>query len=215
MSTLHALQSLLNHLTETTKCIKNESKLLEFIIRNKRNYHRGRIRFRHLKEVSRKHKQIIKKWNTFSCSICNNIRKNNMNAKVSSIILSIDNIGKDTKLFIDIIMKCVGSFICEYVLSGHDVNFCYLTIAILSRLYSLYCSKLSQMAQTRKILFIFYKNINPINYQTIYWNDFNLFIWPNKVINCNITNSININNINKMKWNQFDQNTLASINTKK
>ncbi len=167
-----------------------------------------------LEVLSRKHKLIFKKCNEFSSSISKNIFKNNINAKVSSIILFIDNIGKDTKLLIDIIMKCVGSFICEYVLSGHDVNFCYLTIAILSRLYSLYCSRLSQMAQTRKILFIFYKNINANNYQTIYWNDFNLFIWPNKVMNCNIINSININRINKMTWNQFDDNTLKSINVK-
>ncbi len=92
-------------------------------------------------EVSRKHKKIIKNWDTFSSSISKNIRKNNVNSKIAAIIFNIDNLGRDTKLFTDIIMKCVGSFICEYVLSGHDVNFCYLTTALLSRLYSLYCSR--------------------------------------------------------------------------
>ena len=211
-----SLNKLFNHINETQKSINNETKLLHFIIRNKRNYHRARIRFRHLVEVSRKHKRIASKWKSFSASIQNNISKNSIDSKVQSIISYIDNVGRDTKSFADIIIKCVGSFINEYILSGHDINFCYLTIGILGRLYSLYSSRTSQMAQTRRALFLFEHKTKAVNYSVIYWNDLNLFNWPKQMIDCDICASAKdkIYQRNSTNLNQFDEDTLSSIDAK-
>ena len=174
------LRKVLYSLNESELVLNNEQKLLGIVIYHKKNYHRGRIRFRHLKEVQRKLKQIRISFTHLMDKMKQCCQLNKLK-NYPHLIDLLDSNGKNINYFMDIIIKCLNSFIEEYLISFHDMQFCYLVIGILGRFYVLYLYYLNKMEHIRWMLYNKYHNTN-IN-DTIYWNDFNTnqFMFPHKI----------------------------------
>ena len=166
-------------------------------------------------EVSRKHKKLMAEWRSFSASIGNALSRTKQSLDAQSLVSSMDCIGRESKCFTDTVMKCVWSFVEDYLLTSHEVNFCYLSLGILGRLYSVYRSRLHRMAAVRKMLFLaLHREANSKEYLCIYWNDFSSFKWPHSVQQCVCSISASANGMwpdrGALDFSQFGADTIDS-----